>query len=60
MSYFNLILREIEQYRELKTRLRSEAKTPSERRERVDVEALREEIRNQHRKKLGSLIDTRN
>ena len=48
---FNLILHEIEQYKSLKRQLINKAKSSSE----VDV-GVREQIREDHRKKLGSLV----
>ena len=55
---FNLILREIENYYSLKGQLRREVKienTSSS--EKVDVEALKNEIKKKYQQKLGSLID---
>ena len=55
---FNLILREIENYYSFKGQLRREARienTSSD--EKVDVEALKEEIKKKYQQKLGSLID---
>ena len=54
---FNLILREVEQYYSLKAQLRSIVRREGE---KVDVEALKEEIKNEYRKKLGSLINIKN
>ena len=55
---FNLILSEIEQYHEMKKRLRTEGKTSVE---KPDVEALKKEIKkNIKKKKLGSLVNLRN
>ena len=48
---FNLILHEIEQYKSLKRQLINKAKSSSE----VDV-GVREQIREDYRKKLGSLV----
>ena len=48
---FNLILHEIEQYKSLKRQLINKAKSSSE----VDV-GVREQIGEDHRKKLGSLV----
>ena len=53
----NLILRESEQYHEMKKRLRTEAKTCDE---KPDVEALKQEIKKEYQKKLGSLVNVRN
>ena len=55
---FNLILLEIENYYSLKGQLRREARienTSSD--EKVDVEALKEEIKKIYQQKLGSLIN---
>ena len=55
---FNLILREIENYYSLKGQLRREARienTSSD--EKVDVEALKNEIKKKYQQKLGSLIN---
>ena len=55
---FNLILREIENYYSLKGQLRREVRienTSSS--EKVDVEAIKNEIKNQYQNKLGSLIN---
>ena len=55
---FNLILREIENYYSLKTQLRSKVRIESNSSgEKVDVEALKKEIKNKYQKKLGSLIN---
>ena len=54
---FDLILREVEQYHSLKKCLRSGgAGSPNS----VDVEALKEGIKNEYRKKLGSLVNIKN
>ena len=54
---FDLILREVEQYHSLKKGLRSGgAGSPDS----VDVEALKEGIKNEYRKKLGSLVNIKN
>ena len=52
---FNLILREIENYYSLKGQLRREVRI--ENKSSVDVEALKEEIKNIYQQKLGSLIN---
>ena len=52
---FNLILREIENYYSLKGQLRREARI--ENKSSVDVDAIKKEIKNEYKKKLGSLID---
>ena len=55
---FNLILREIDNYYSLKGQLRREVKIENiSSDEKVDVEALRQEIKNIYQQKLGSLID---
>ena len=55
---FNLILREIENYYSLKTQLRSKARSENKSSgEKVDVEDIKKEIKNQYQKKLGSLIN---
>ena len=55
---FNLILREIENYYSLKGQLRREVRIENKSSdEKVDVEAIKKEIKNQYKKKLGSLID---
>ena len=48
---FNLILRESEQYHEMKKRLRTEAKTKDV---KSDVEALKQEIKKEYQKKKNS------
>ena len=50
---FDLILREVEQYHSLNKGLRSAAAG-------VDVEALKEEIKREYQKKLGSLLNLKN
>ena len=56
---FNLILREIDNYYSLKGQLRREVKKieniSSDK--NIDVEALRQEIKQKYQQKLGSLID---
>ena len=52
---FNLILREIENYYSLKGQLRKEVRI--ENTSSVDVEAIKNEIKNEYKNKLGSLID---
>ena len=52
---FNLILREIENYYSLKGQLRREVRI--ENTSSVDVDAIKKEIKNEYKKKLGSLID---
>ena len=52
---FNLILREVEQYHSLKNGLRKEMKS-----EGVDVEAIKQQIKDEYQKKLGSLVNIRN
>ena len=52
---FNLILREVEQYNVLKNGLRKEMKS-----EGVDVEAIKQQIKDEYQKKLGSLVNIRN
>ena len=55
---FNLILREIDNYYSLKGQLRREVKIENiSSDEKVDVEALRQEIKKIYQQKLGSLID---
>ena len=55
---FNLILREIENYYSLKGQLRREVKIEKiSSDEKVDVEALRQEIKKIYQQKLSSLID---
>ena len=55
---FNLILREIDNYYSLKGQLRREVKIENiSSDEKVDVEALRQEIKNIYQQKLGPLID---
>ena len=56
---FNLILREIDNYYSLKGQLRREVKKIENisSSEKVDIEALKYEIKNEYKKKLGSLID---
>ena len=55
---FNLILREIENYYSLKGQLRREVRIENKSSgEKVDVEALKEEIKKQYQQKLGSLIN---
>ena len=51
---FNSILHEIEQYKSPKRQLINKAKSSSE----VDVEAMREQIREYYRKKLRPLVTT--
>ena len=54
---FTLILREIENYYSLKGQLRREVKIENiSSSEKVDIEALKNEIKNEYKKKLGSLI----
>ena len=52
---FNLILREVEQYNVLKNGRRKEVKS-----EGVDVEAIKQQIKGEYQKKLGSLVNIRN
>ena len=54
---FDMILREVEQYGSLKAQLRSEARIKPPSSEKVDVEAIKEEIKNEYRKKFGSPIN---
>ena len=55
---FNLILREIENYYSLKGQLRRELRIENTSgSEKVDVEALKNEIKKIYQQKLGSLID---
>ena len=55
---FNLILREIDNYNSLKSQLRREVKIENISSDKnIDVEALKNEIKNEYKKKLGSLID---
>ena len=55
---FNLILREIDNYYSLKGQLRREVKIENiSSSEKVDVEALKNEIKKIYQQKLGSLID---
>ena len=55
---FNLILREIENYYSLKGQLRREVRIENTSgSEKVDVEALKNEIKKIYQQKLGSLID---
>ena len=55
---FNLILREIENYYSLKGQLRREVKIENiSSDEKVDVEAIKNEIKKIYQQKLGSLID---
>ena len=55
---FNLILPEIDNYYSLKGQLRREVKIENiSSSEKVDIEALKNEIKNEYKKKLGSLID---
>ena len=54
---FNLILREVENYYSLKGQLRSTASENKSSDEKVDVEAIKKEIKNQYQKTLGSLIN---
>ena len=55
---FNLILRETENYYSLKGQLRRELRIENKSSdEKVDVEAIKKEIKNEYQKKLGSLID---
>ena len=55
---FNLILLEIENYYSLKGQLRREVRIENKSSdEKVDVEALKEEIKNIYQQKLGSLIN---
>ena len=55
---FNLILREIENYYSLKGQLRREVRIENKSSDKnVDVEAIKKEIKNEYKKKLGSLID---
>ena len=55
---FNLILREIENYYSLKGQLRREVRIENKSSgEKVDIEAIKKEIKNEYQKKLGSLID---
>lgn len=51
---FNLILRKAEQYQSLKNQIRN---APASRSKAHDVEALKEEIENEYRKKLRSLLN---
>ena len=51
---FNLILRKAEQYQSLKNQIRN---APASRSKAHDVEALKEEIKNEYRKKLRSLLN---
>ena len=48
---FNMILREVENYYSLKTQLRREARIKPPSGEKVDVEAIKTEIKNQYQKK---------
>ena len=52
---FNLILREVEQFNVSKNGLRKEMKS-----EGVDMEAIKQQIKNEYQKKLGSLLNIRN
>ena len=52
---YNIILREVEQYNVLKNGLRKEMKS-----EGVDVEAIKQQIKDEYQKKLGSLVNIRN
>ena len=55
---YNLILREIENYYSLKGQLRREVRIENKSSdEKVDVEAIKKEIKNEYQKKLGSLIN---
>ena len=55
---FNLILREIDNYYSLKGQLRREVKIENiSSEEKVDVEALRQELKKKFQQKLGSLIN---
>ena len=55
---FNMILREVENYYSLKGQLRSKVRIENKSSgEKVDVEAIKKEIKNQYQKKLGSLIN---
>ena len=55
---FNLILREIDNYYSLKGQLRREVKIENiSSSEKVDIEALRQEIKKKYQQKLGSLMD---
>ena len=55
---FNLIFREIENYYSLKGQLRREVKIENKSNdEKVDVEAIKNEIKKKYQQKLGSLID---
>ena len=55
---FNLILREIDNYYSLKGQLRREVKIENiSSSEKVDIAALRQEIKEIYQQKLGSLID---
>ena len=51
---FNLILRKAERYQSLKNQIRN---APASRSKAHDVEALKEEIKNEYRKKLRSLLN---
>ena len=51
---FDLIIHEVEQYKIMKKGLRSEA-IPSV--EVIDAKALKEEIKKEYQKKLGSLVN---
>ena len=59
---FHLILREIDNYYSLKGQLRREMKKIENisSGEKIDVETLKNEIKNEYKKKLGSLIDISN
>lgn len=52
---FNWILREVEQYHSLKNSLRKEITS-----EGVGVEAIKQQIKSEYLKKLGSLVSIRN
>ena len=56
---FDLILREVEQYHSLKKGLRSKNASGITY-EGVDVEAIRQEIKNEYQKKLESLVNIKN
>ena len=56
---FNLILREIENYYSLKGQLRREARIENTSSgEKVDVDAIKNEMKKKYQQKLGSLVDT--
>ena len=52
---FNLMLSEVEQNNVLKNGLRKEMKS-----EGVNVEAIKQQIKDEYQKKLGSLVNIRN